>query len=451
MKKIFVLVLILGIMGSCKNDFLSVKPDKKFVVPTTLEDVQALLDYNEVMNFSSPKYGEVSSDDYFVLSNTWNTLSNLVDKNAYVWAKDPYHGINIQIDWNNGYMKVFYANNALELLKKLKESEDLTKVNQLRGTALFYRSQAFFELAQLFSAPYKNGSLNDGLGIPIRVQSDINLPSKRTTIDETYKQIINDLLESVELLPEKTHVKTRPVKAAAHAMLSRVYLSMQKYSEALIEAENVLTGEFQLMDYNLLDSNVDYPINHQNSEAIFHSRLGYASLLHPIRSLVDTLLFRSYSENDLRRTLFFINNNSDITYRGSYDGSIDLFNGLAIDECFLTKVECLARQNEIENALLVLNNFLITRYKSGTMKEYTIDSQEEILKVVLMERRKQLLYRGIRWMDLRRLNLEPSTATVIYRDLNGDKFKLEPNSKNYVLPIPPGEIELSGIEQNDRE
>jgi len=61
------------------------------------------------------------------------------------------------------------------------------------------------------------------------------------------------------------------------------------------------------------------------------------------------------------------------------------------------------------------------------------------------------LFRGIRWTDLRRLNLDASSAITIYRKLNGTVYKLEPNSVNYILPIADDVIRLSNIPQNIRQ
>ena len=39
------------------------------------------------------------------------------------------------------------------------------------------------------------------LGLVLRMTSDINEPTKRATVQETYYQIIKDLKEAAELLP----------------------------------------------------------------------------------------------------------------------------------------------------------------------------------------------------------------------------------------------------------
>jgi hypothetical protein len=68
----------------------------------------------------------------------------------------------------------------------------------------------------------------------------------------------------------------------------------------------------------------------------------------------------------------------------------------------------------------------------------------------LLERRKELCFRGLRWQDLRRLNKEPEYAKTLTRKIDGITYTLPPNDPKYVFPIPPNVIALSGMQQNPR-
>ena len=69
----------------------------------------------------------------------------------------------------------------------------------------------------------------------------------RSTIEQTYAQVIADLTEAESLLPAVnpgSNATTRMVyatKAAAAAMLSRVYLQMEKWAEARDAADRAIT------------------------------------------------------------------------------------------------------------------------------------------------------------------------------------------------------------------
>ena len=448
LKLLFILAL-LGFM-SCGKDFLEVKPDKKLVVPSTLDDLQALLDYFDIHNANMPGMGELSSDDYYLLYDRWNTMSSPYMKNGYIWAKEIWEG-STSIDWNNRYRQIFYVNYVLEGLEKTARTDDPDRYDRLKGTALFYRAHAYYQLAQVFCEPFDKSAANDGYGLPLRLISDLNVHVDRATVKQTYERMEADLREAVNLLPEKDPYKTRPVKAAANALLSRVYLTMQEYDKALTFADAALAAGYELIKFSTLKTSASYPMAQYNSEVIFHSQMTRYTPLTNSRLITDSTLYRSYANEDIRKEAWFKSLSGGFTFKGSYCGSLQIFNGLAVDECYLTKAECLARKGFIEEALNTLNSLLVTRYKTGSFIPLTAPSQQEALAIVLKERRKELLFRGVRWTDLRRLNLDASTATTIYRKLDGTVYKLVPNSPNYILPIADDVIQLSGIPQNIRE
>ncbi len=63
-----------------------------------------------------------------------------------------------------------------------------------------------------------------------------------------------------------------------------------------------------------------------------------------------------------------------------------------------------------------------------------IDAEEAKVKV-LQERRKELIFRGTRWSDLRRLNLE-GAGIGLNRIINGVTYTLPPNDARWVMLIP---------------
>ncbi|GAA0881862.1 hypothetical protein GCM10009120_04580 [Sphingobacterium siyangense subsp. cladoniae] len=97
----------------------------------------------------------------------------------------------------------------------------------------------------------------------------------------------------------------------------------------------------------------------------------------------------------------------------------------------------------------LLNKLLLHRWKSGKFQVLTAKSDSEALDLILKERRKELLFRGVRWLDLKRLNKEGREISL-KRVLGGKEFVLYPNDLRYALPIPEDVIELSGMQQNPR-
>ena len=101
-------------------------------------------------------------------------------------------------------------------------------------------------------------------------------------------------------------------------------------------------------------------------------------------------------------------------------------------------------------AIQDLNALLAKRWKSGSFVPVTAMTSEDALKIILEERRKELVFRGLRWSDLKRLNKEPRFAVTLEKTIAGKEYVLPPNDNRYVFPIPSAVIQMSGIEQNPR-
>jgi hypothetical protein len=113
------------------------------------------------------------------------------------------------------------------------------------------------------------------------------------------------------------------------------------------------------------------------------------------------------------------------------------------------RAESFARVGDKDAALLNLNTLLEKRWKSGTFTPVSAASDEEALAIILAERRKELVMRGLRFMDLKRLNKEGANITLT-RVVEGQVYTLPPNDLRYALAIPEQVIEVSGLTQNPR-
>lgn len=446
------------ILASCKK-YLDVPPTTSQRFAETAEDCQLLLDNYGLMNTGYPSDGELSADDYYLPSSSYTSLVNSEDRDLYIWsagARRPKAGAQ----WQNPYQVVFQSNLVLETVQKLQGgSTDPGTLNNLKGAALFFRAYAFWNVAQLYAKPYSAASADQDMGIPLRMTTDIVEVSVRGTVRQTYDRIIQDLKDAVNLLPSTSSIATRPNKAAAYAMLARTYLSMEDYTDALNSATSALQLDNQLMDYNTIPAYSNTPFSPRfNKEVIFHSIISGGNTLVPNinTARIDSNLVASYDPNDLRGTLFFKLIGIGPTYRftGSYEGaflSSNFFNGLAVDELYLTRAECYARTNKPNEAMTDLNTLLITRWKTNTYVNMTAVNAQDALSKILKERRKELVMRAQRWTDLRRLNKDPNFSMPLKRILPGiGSYQLAPNDLRYVLLIPDEVITNAGISQNPR-
>jgi starch-binding outer membrane protein, SusD/RagB family len=213
--------------------------------------------------------------------------------------------------------------------------------------------------------------------------------------------------------------------------------------------QNSTLADYNSTSFNLTATTAAATGLRLNVEDVFHCTYTLYSVLYP-NGIIDSTLSGSYNSNDLRRSLYFNYTGTVAKYKGSYDGSAALYGGLTTSEMYLVRAECFARKNDANSAMNDLNTLLQKRWKTGTFTSLTATSASDALSKILVERRKELVFRGLRWSDLRRLNKEVSLAVTLTRLVNGQTYTLVPNDKKYVLPIPDQEIQLSGIAQNPR-
>jgi hypothetical protein len=441
------------ILVSCKKSWMEQKPNKSVDVPTRLKDFQALLDHSAIMNDSRPVIGEISADNYYVSKTMWDAL-NAFDQSMYVWSNDIYtHTTTDHPNWNYPYRQAFHANIVLDDVDEMSaEAISSPEWKNVKGSAHFFRGEAFFGVSQIYTKPYSAGV--DGLGIPLRLNADPNPKSVRAGLQETYQQVLNDLHTAAGYLPVVPLYKMRPSKPAAYALLSRVYLVMHDYPNALLYADSCLKLYDSLLDYNTLNAGLSWPLPGLNKEVIFQAAMGN-DLLHAKTVIVDSNLYKSYDVNDLRQKMFFKANtvNGGMKFVGTYTGgtasTLNLFSGIATDEVFLTRAECYARSGNTGAALNDLNTLMIKRFKTGTFVPFTAANAGEALTLILQERRKETIFRGLRWIDLRRLNSEDANITLT-RKIDNQTYTLQPNGTGYVMPLPPDVISLTGMPQNER-
>lgn len=448
MKKIQQYIYVISVIAliSC-NKYLDVKPDKTMVIPTTLTDLQALLNNAGYMNRSEEAMPEMSADNYYLSDDAFNALSEISRKN-YLWDEDQLGGAG----WSLYYKSVLYANQVLETLSDIEGAEDQKEI--LKGKALFFRANAYYQLAQNFTEPYQKENASQKLGLPLRLSPGISEPSVRASLQETYDRILQDFTDATKLLPNGLNeITTQPNKAAAYFGLARTYLLMGEYEKALNFSDSSLRIYNSLINYNDLDVEAANPISLFNEEIIYFSQYNTAILLRNNTCNVDTNLYELYSENDLRkRALFDMRKDGTIRFKGNYagDDSQGIFNGMTTAEMLLIKAECQLRLGGLKDGENTLNKLLINRFENGKFQPVIFRDMQEGIRQIIEERRKELLFRGSRWTDLRRFNLEKDFQRTIYRNIGAKTYELHPNDKRYVFRIPEDVIVATGMQQNDR-
>ncbi|WGQ10434.1 RagB/SusD family nutrient uptake outer membrane protein [Pedobacter gandavensis] len=451
------LFTLLFLLSSCsKSEFLEMKPTTTIITPTTLSDFQYLLDNTNIQGTSA--LAQLADDDYFLANEADLANKSITEQNSYIWAKDIYGGTKEIPDWNIPFKNIFYSNAVLEGLVK-SDSNSSERGQFLKGWALFNRAYFMYDLTRNFCKSYDESTATTDLGIPIRLKSGIDKLEKRASLQKTFDQIISDLTSAENLLPKTRNSSNlnRPSRIAVYALLARIYLEMRSYVQAEIYADKCLNLYSKLIDYNTLSLTASRPFSITNEELIYNTatvpnyELTSAYSLSPAK--VVNSLVQSYDINDLRKTIFFLLNQTNGYYTkksGYYGLGSYPFSGLATDEIYLIKAECLVRNGMPNLAMDKLNELLITRYSNKSVFiPLRASSNAHALDIILQERRKELVFRGQRWHDLKRLNKEGAQITIS-RTLLGTRYTLPSNDPRWVFPIPDDEVTLSGIAQNQR-
>jgi hypothetical protein len=419
---------IVSTLQSCKK-YLDAKPNQTLATPATIDDLEGILNNYNFINARYASAGEVASDNYYLNTSDFNGLTLARQRMFYTWQKDD----DIGGDYSAPYSAIEYANIILDALPGITGG-DVQSKNTVHGNALFLRASYHYALSQLFAKPYIKASVK-----PVR-----------STIAETYNSILTDFQKAIPMLPSNPEFKYQAGKPAAYGMLARVYLSMGDYVNAGLYADSALQIYSTLVDYNTVSATATIPFQQFNNEVIYDARAAQAQALALAKARVDTNLYASYAANDLRKVLYFKKTSTGVFFKPNYTGQNNgaLFTGVATDELYLIKSECQVRNGDISGGLSTLNALLSTRFKSGTFISYNISDGAQLLSTILQERRKELMFRGLRWTDLRRLNQDSKYAVTLYRIVNGLTYQLQPQSLRYIFEIDQNAVNIGGLIQN---
>lgn len=457
MKKYFFSILLLGCIGSSctkQENWLDEKININSLVPTRLSDFGALLNA-DIFFQSYGTFGLIGTDHIYVNDADYFSIIVPRERNAYIWAKDVLEGSNTD-EWSSMYRMIEVANVCLEGLERIEmTSANEVEWKRVKGTALFFRGLAYYQLLQFFAPPYDASKAATDLGVPIRLTSDVNIRPGRSTVKDCYDRVLSDLTNALDLLPKVAAFKSRPSEISTYAMLAKVYLTLENWTKAAEFSGLVLAQSPTLIDFNSLNANAAIPfptfqIGHP--EVIQYAEGTLSNFYVGNIPLFDSVLYRSYAGNDLRRTHFFRLFNQRPIFRGFYTGvNMVPFAGIAINEVYLIRAESLARLGQKDAAMQVLNALLVKRWRTGTYVPLVAVDAEDALKKILVERRKEVpFHANLVWEDLRRLNKDSRFARTLTRVIAGVTYTLAPNDKRYTLPIPDLEIQLTGIPQNER-
>lgn len=437
-------------LSSCVNDWLDVAPSDGTdadAALTSSSDLAAartgmyaalkgnsnLVDYYGQQFFV---YGDVHAGDDYQYNNIGgsNRASFYYDMN-YQTASEFSSSSNVA--WKSPYIVIGRANRIIAAAEggALSDAaEAKATIDQYAAEAKVLRALAHFDLVRIYGKPYTEDQ-GASLGVPLVTGVlESNAKPARSTVAEVYTQVVKDLTEAISSNALATETEPGYVSVwGAKAILSRVYLNMGDYANALSVAEDIIKNSkkfgaalwtrdqyFKAWDAStpnesefLFRLNVagSTDSNDLNGIGNLQQREGYKEMV-ATKKFVDML---TSDPEDVRNEMFLpATAAKEVATYGTNKVYLNKLRGqggnlrnvtivpiIRLSEVYLTAAECAFRNNDKTKAVEYLNDLV----KNRTTTEASLATVDNItLERILIERRKELIGEGQRYFDALRNN-----------------------------------------------
>ena len=242
-KRYFIFMLIIGILFSGCESFLEIDPVDEGVILEddaikTKQDLQELLNaaYDVVNGFYGGRFQRTSE----LLADNVVLRDGITDEMVNIYKRYTTGYFTDNESYEQAYICILRSNLVME---NLGDVTGMTAEDSKRMTAeaKFLRGIAHFAVVRLFAQPYGYTSGNNHPGIVIKTNSKVEL-LPRNTVAEVYQQILADLTDAENNLPDTNSGFVYATKWAAKAALAQVYFQMHDYDKAYTKASEVINS-----------------------------------------------------------------------------------------------------------------------------------------------------------------------------------------------------------------
>lgn len=356
------------------------------------------------------------------------------------------------------------ANYVLEYIQNIKvatvpSSTTVTSQNvidHITAEAKFLRAFALFELMRVYA--YEPGREVNGfnLGVVLRtkatqVVTDADALPRSTNL-ECYQFIEKDLQDAFAGLLPASQVSGWPsalgastfpyraTKAAAAAMLARVYLYWGRYADADAQATTALTLVPAPLPVNAAGFAASWSAS-PHPESIFEAEIrpaDFSGVDGPNNSMhsmtqnalsgsqyvlaASDELIAAHEAGDVRRTVYVTTSGRPQCrkWQGEKGAFVENIPLIRESEMYLIQAESRARQNNDAGAQTAIN---IIRSNRGLAN--TALTGAALITLIMNERRVELAFEGHRFYDLKRLGLPiPKTVASGVSTLPANDFRM---------------------------
>ena len=350
----------------------------------------------------------------------------------------------VQNIYTRSYEIINASNVVIENIDKVK---DPARRKIMIAEAMFLKSLVYFDLVRFFAKQYEFGQINNQPGVVIRPKAiydfSQNLAKQRSTVEEVYTLIVSGLNQAYTDLPANNSFYAD--KYAAKALLARVYLQQENYTEARNAAHEVITNSG-----HALSNNFAAAFNHEvdQIEDVFSVQITkqtgnnqatnlYASEGNGGRGgdieIRNTYLNKFTDPADQRRNFNYLNpdNNRRLTLKFSTEfGNVTI---CRLAEMYLIRAETNFRlSSSLGNTPIDDINLLRTRAVANTLATLNLNQ-------ILRERESELGMEGFLIHDIKR------TKSSIDASVPNLPKIIPYNDDRLVFPIPLREMDTNSL------
>lgn len=400
--KNILLIAALLVTASCKK-YLEEIPNNALPTEKAITDLgtarAAIIGaYDRVQGYyasSYPTLGTITTDN--VLFN--GTLSEYLqlDQNAV-----PTDNVITVSAYQNIYRAVNSANSVILYVPSVVDPLLTTaERNKILGEAYFIRALSYFDLARGWG------------GVQLQLKPTTDLAglkgTKRSTLDQTYDQVLADLIQAEQLLPEDATTRNRAQKSTARALRARLHLYRRQWADAESYATQVIANtkytlvkpykSFFTAPFQTAESVFELAFNNNDRNTYWNlwypSSAGGQYTLKPSDALVAKL--NNPAIGGTRNALIAGTGNSvyGVLYNTTSTG-VDPSYVIRIAELYLIRAEARAQQNKLLEAAADLNAVRNRADVAAT----TAVTQPQLLQAIEDENAVEFAFEAHRWFDL---------------------------------------------------